>query len=279
MMSNSIMFASCPTLQLVTRLACRGIMAVEVNMVEYTTSQIAALGGVHPNTVRLYEKWGLLPTAERRSNNYRVFTERHAAQMRLVRTAFHVELLQSGLRREAVAAVKASAAGNLDEALDLARRYLEDIRQEKRTALGARTICRSWLGAAPKEDGVLLTRSEAAAAAGTTINAVRNWEMNGLLCVRRRQNGYRMYTGEDVRTLRVIRTLRTASYSLSAILRMFRARAAGADAMGALDTPDPDDDIVSACDRLISSLSEAETDAKAMIEAITAMRDLAQPST
>lgn len=103
--------------------------------------------------------------------------------------------------------------------------------------------------------------------------------MNGLLHVRRRQNGYHVYTGEDVRTLRVIRTLRAASYSLSAILRMLQAREAGTDAMGALDTPDPDDDIVSACDRLISSLSEAETDAEAMIEAITAMRGIAQPST
>lgn len=174
MMSRSIVFASRPTLQLVTRLARRGIMAVEVSMAEYTTSQIAAIGGAHPNTVRLYEKWGLLPAAERRPNNYRVFTERHAAQMRLVRTAFHVELLQSGLRQKAVAAVKASAVGDFDEAIDLARRYLGDIRREKRTALGARDICRSCLEAAPREDGVLLTRSEAAAAADTTIDAVRN---------------------------------------------------------------------------------------------------------
>lgn len=89
--------------------------------------------------------------------------------MRLVRTAFHVELLQSGLRREAVASVKASAAGHFDEALDLARQYLGNIRQEKRTALDARTICRSWLEAAPEEDGVLLARSETAAAAGTAV--------------------------------------------------------------------------------------------------------------
>ena len=39
----------------------------------YSTSQIAKLVGVHPNTVRMYEEWGLIETAKR----YEVFLTAH----------------------------------------------------------------------------------------------------------------------------------------------------------------------------------------------------------
>lgn len=69
-------------------------------MTTYKTSEIAKLLGVHPNTVRLYEKWRLIPPAERQPNGYRIFTNFHLAQGRLVRLAFQVEVLQNGLRKK-----------------------------------------------------------------------------------------------------------------------------------------------------------------------------------
>ncbi|MGN0762525.1 MAG: MerR family transcriptional regulator, partial [Aristaeellaceae bacterium] len=57
----------------------------EMQMKTYTTSEIARLQGIHPNTVRLYEAWRLIPQAERKANGYRVFTDVHLAQLRLVR--------------------------------------------------------------------------------------------------------------------------------------------------------------------------------------------------
>ena len=44
-------------------------------MITYKTAEVAAMTGIHPNTVRLYEKLKLIPKAERLSNGYRVFTE------------------------------------------------------------------------------------------------------------------------------------------------------------------------------------------------------------
>lgn len=43
-------------------------------MATYKTSEVAAIIGIHPNTVRLYEKLELIPKPERLSNGYRVFS-------------------------------------------------------------------------------------------------------------------------------------------------------------------------------------------------------------
>lgn len=36
-------------------------MNKEHNITTYSTSQIAKIIGLHPNTVRMYEEWGLMP--------------------------------------------------------------------------------------------------------------------------------------------------------------------------------------------------------------------------
>lgn len=56
-------------------------------MATYKTAEIAVMIGIHPNTVRLYESLELIPQPERLSNGYRVFTEFHIEQCRLVQLA------------------------------------------------------------------------------------------------------------------------------------------------------------------------------------------------
>ena len=68
----------------------------------YRTSEIAALIGIHPNTVRLYEQSDLIPRPERQSNGYRIFTDIHVEQFKLARLAFQIEVLQNGLRKKIV---------------------------------------------------------------------------------------------------------------------------------------------------------------------------------
>ena len=87
--------------------------------------------------------------------------------------------------------------------------------------------------------------------------------MNGLLSVKRRQNGYRVYTDSDIRRLRIIRSLRCANYSLAAILRLLHALSENpqTDLRQAINTPREDDDIISVCDRLLTSLRQAEQNA------------------
>ena len=106
------------------------------------------------------------------------------------------------------------------------------------------------------------------------MDALRNWEMNGLLTVKRKENGYRIYTDDDIKRLKVIRSLRCAGYSLEAILRMLQqlSQNPDADIKAALNTPRASDDIISACDQLILSLSAAEKNAVVLLQMLREMK-------
>ena len=232
----------------------------------YRTAEIARMIGIHPNTVRLYETLGLVSQPERRANGYRVFTELHLAQFRLARTALQVEVLQNGLRKNVIEIIKVSAAGRLDEALALTDRYLEKLKKERENAEEAIEIARRILSGKGEAKQPYLTRKETADDLHVTIDTLRNWEMNGLLSVRRKQNGYRVYSGEDLRRLKLIRTLRCANYSLAAILRMLSALSLnpGANLKRVIDTPGAEEEIISVCDRLITSLKAAQLNGNSM---------------
>ena len=98
--------------------------------------------------------------------------------------------------------------------------------------------------------------------------------MNGLLTVKRRQNGYRIYTNEDIQRLMIIRSLRCANYSLEAILHMLRqlSKNPNADIETSLNTPKQDSDIISVCDRLVISLSAAEENAYKILSMLQDMK-------
>ena len=100
----------------------------------YKTSEVAKIIGIHPNTVRMYEEWGLIPEAKRKPNGYRVFTDFHIEQLRLARIAFQIEVLQNGLRKKIVETVKISAKGDFDKALCLAEEYRNQIQKEQSNA-------------------------------------------------------------------------------------------------------------------------------------------------
>lgn len=68
----------------------------------YSTSEIAGIIGIHPNTVMLYEKWGYIAPVERRENGYRVYTDTHLEQMKLVRMALRSEMIKCYMRFERV---------------------------------------------------------------------------------------------------------------------------------------------------------------------------------
>ena len=107
------------------------------------------------------------------------------------------------------------------------------------------------------------------------MDTLRNWERNGLLQIKRKQNGYRIYTGDDMERLKMIRTLRLANYSLEAILRMLNALEHNpqVNLKQVLNTPQADTDIVSVCDRLLVSLKTAEENAKKMITILLDMKE------
>ena len=116
-----------------------------------------------------------------------MFTDFHIEQCRLIRTAFQVEVLQNGLRRKIIQAVKASATGDFDRAILLIQEYLRQIRQEQRNAEEAIALVGHLLshGAQPHTQG--LSRKEVSEALDISMDTLRNWERNGLLTVKRKK--------------------------------------------------------------------------------------------
>ncbi|MGN0572951.1 MAG: MerR family transcriptional regulator [Acutalibacteraceae bacterium] len=232
-------------------------------MATYRTSEVAAMVGIHPNTVRLYEELELIPKPERLPNGYRIFTDFHVEQCRLVRIAFQVEVLQNGLRKKITKMIKASANGDFDSAVSIIDEYIKQIEHERINAEEAIDIVNQLLSGGEQSQTQCLKRKEVSEALGISTDTLRNWEMNGLLTVKRKENGYRVYTESDIRRLKVIRSLRCANYSLEAVLRLLRQLSENpeADIRSTLNTPEQSEDIISVCDRLIVSLSDAEKNA------------------
>ncbi len=232
----------------------------------YTTSQVAKKVRVHPNTVRKYEDLGFISKPIRKENGYRVFTDLHLEQFKLARTAFQIEVLQNGLRKKAVSIVKLSALCEFDKAIGLTENYIFSVETEIENANEAVKMVKELLQGGNRKNSNTLKRKEVSDMLGITMDTLRNWEMNGLFKIKRRENGYRIYTDEDIRKLKIIRSLKCANYSLSAILRMMNAldKNAGVDINNVLNNPNPNEDIISVCDRLILSLGAAKQNAVAI---------------
>lgn len=245
-------------------------------MKTYKTSDIAQYAGIHPNTVRLYEELELIPKPERRENGYRIFTEFHIEQMKLTRTALKVEVLQNGLRKQAISIIKTSALRDFDKAIQLTKHYLQQIKQEQANAEEAIAITEKLLSGEDEENSAMvLTRKETAEYLQISMDTLRNWEMNGLLTIKRKQNGYRIYTEKDIRRLKMIRALRCGNYSLSAILRMLNSLSdtLAVDIRQVINTPEKGDDIVSVCDKLLTSLHFAEQNGRNLLEQLEKMKN------
>lgn len=242
----------------------------------YKTSEVADIIGIHPNTVRLYEELGLITRPDRQPNGYRIFTDLHIEQFKLARVAFKVEVLQNGLRKKVVEIVKATASCNFNKALCIANEYLTQLSKEQDNAEEAIESVNQFLCDNQITNDVLLKRKETADYLLISVDTLRNWEMNGLLTVKRKANGYRVYTQEDISRLKMIHCLRCANYSLESILRMLNALSdtKKINVREVLNTPRRNDDIISACDRLITSLHSARVNANVMISHIKRMKSI-----
>ena len=241
----------------------------------YKTAEVAAIIGIHPNTVRLYEKLNLIPKPERLPNGYRVFTEFHVKQCKLIRLAFQIEVLQNGLRKKIAQMLTVSATGDFDTAITITKEYLKQIKQERQNAEEAIEIVKDILSSEVRESSTQLKRKDVSELLDISMDTLRNWEMNGLLTVKRKDNGYRVYTDEDIQRLKIIRSLRCANYSLQAILRLLQqlSKNPNTNIRIVLNTPKQTDDIISVCDRFIISLLAAEKNANALSSMLHDMKE------
>ncbi len=247
----------------------------------YSVSEVASTVGIHPNTVRLYEELSFIAKPERKSNGYRVYTDLHLGQLKLARLALRAEILQHGLRKQALACIRLSANKQFGKAVEATQRYEDLINRELSHARSAILAVQSLLERDEKSDNRVLTRKAAAAYLGVTIDTLRNWELNGLLKVKRKKNGYRLYDGNDLKRLAIIRTLRSANYSLMAILRLLNhLDEQPCDSIEeVLNTPSGAEDINSVCDRLLVSLEATKTDIHQMRALLAVLQGISEPST
>jgi len=200
-----------------------------------------------------------LPPVLRQPNGYRVFTEAHSRQLLLIRTALKSEILHNNLRRAAVEIIRLSAASQFEAALIEARTYTKLIEQEIQACREAILLVHAFLADYQMDVSLELTRNQVAELLGVSADVLRNWELNGLVEVPRKANGYRIYTEKEISELKIIRTLRSAGFSLMSILRLMnQLRSHGdIDVETTLDTPGENEDIVSVADRLLTSLNIA----------------------
>jgi len=225
----------------------------------FRTAELARIAGVHPNTVRFYEDVGFLPPVFRQPNGYRVFTQAHLQQLLLIRTALKSEILHNDLRKAAIEIIRLSAASQFEAAFIKCKTYTQLIEKEIQACQEAIQLVHAFLADQQMDVFLELTRNQVAELLGLSVDVLRNWELNGLIEVPRKANGYRIYTEKEISELKIIRTLRSAGFSLMSILRLMnQLRSQGnIDVETTLDTPGDNEDIVSVADRLLTSLNIA----------------------
>jgi DNA-binding transcriptional MerR regulator len=236
----------------------------------FLTSEIANAVGIHPNTVRLYEKWGYLPPVTRTASGYRKFSEAHLEQVKLIRLLMNFTWMGGLIRKTAYEIVQCGAVGNFGGALETAFQLRVLIQFEQAQAEAAVDFLNSWA-----HGGVIESKDkprrigEAAKLLNVSSDRLRNWERNGLIEVPRNPlNGYRFYRTREIGRLRVIRTLSQARYSQMSILRMLMRLDQGEreDLRGVLDTPEQDEDVFFVTDQLLSTLSDLEGKSQQVID-------------
>jgi DNA-binding transcriptional MerR regulator len=237
------------------------------------TSDLARAVGVHPNTVRLYVEWGLLPPVERTPSGYRIFTQHHLDCLRLARMIYTAAYPGRGFRALGNKIIQRAVADDWMGALEMAHEHLLAVNAELEHANQAANLLEHWAQniTVDSEDETPLGIGEVSALLSVSVDVIRNAERNGLITVPRNSyNKYRLFRKQETERLRIIRMLSKAGYSHMAILRMFIELDQGntRDLKKVLDTPRADEDIFSAADRWLTTLREQKKLAQRVIQLI-----------
>jgi DNA-binding transcriptional MerR regulator len=244
------------------------------------TSDLARAVGIHPNTVRLYVDWGLIPPVERSSAGYRLFTQNHLDCLRLARMIYSSEYPGRALRASSNEIIQCAVADDWQGALEKAREHLALVKAELKHADTAANLLEHWAQNMDADSDAYensLSIGDVSKLLNASLDVIRNWERNGLITVPRNSyNGYRLFGKKEIERLRVIRMLSHAGYSHMAMLHMFIELDGGntRDLKKALDTPREGDDIFTAADHWLSTLHAQEKRAREVIEMIAGITRL-----
>ncbi|MBD3109198.1 MerR family transcriptional regulator [Bacillus sp. AGMB 02131] len=231
------------------------------------TSEIAELSQVHPNTVRLYEEWHYISPVPRKSNGYRIFSDLHLKQMKIARLAFKQEFIQNNLRKKATNIVRLSGREQFKESLQAAESYLTYLQTEYEYALKSIKTVKQLLQNKSTADKTYSHKS-VSVLLQLTEETLRNWERNHLYVVERNAQNRRIYTERDLQKLLVIRTLRSAHFSITSIAHLFRELEQSGkktDILQMLQTPTFSSEFFHVTDDLINQIQITMNDVKSII--------------
>ena len=95
-----------------------------------------------------------------------------------------------------------------------------------------------------------------------------------MISVKRKNNGYRVYSDDDIKRLKIICAFRCANYSIASILRLLGSfsRDPEINVREVIDTQGENNYIISACDNLLTSLNYTEQNAENMIVQLERMK-------
>ncbi|QIK70068.1 MerR family transcriptional regulator [Erysipelothrix sp. HDW6C] len=189
----------------------------------YRPIDIARKFNISTSTVRNYEEAMLIPASNRTSNGYRTYTEKHCNYLRCVLA------MQAGFGRdEIIDIVQLIHDKQVNNALlKCSEKQVKLIRELDHAQ---KTVKLFTSGHLYKDFKIkkLLTIQEASQLTDVIDTTIRHWEREGLLYpVRGKGNNYRLYDIEQITRILIIRTIKTATWSLDHVkdfLREFDAK-------------------------------------------------------
>lgn len=108
------------------------------------TSDLARAVGIHPNTVRRYADWGLIPPIERSPSGYRIFTQRHLDCLRLARMIYAAPYPGRGFRALGNEIIQRAVLEDWQGALEKAHDHLALVKAKLRQADTAANVLEHW---------------------------------------------------------------------------------------------------------------------------------------
>ncbi len=226
----------------------------------YKIGEISRLTGVKEGTVRFYEKCGFLEEVKRLPNGYRAFNDHHIFQVMVCDIVFD-SFVNSRIRKSSMKLIESARAWDSRSFADSLSEYKTIIRTDIRRTEKAINIALDW-NFDKTDDGKVYTKKQAAELVGTTPEAIRNWERNGLIP---QSEAYkkRYYSGAVLERMYVIRLLLDTGYSIMAILKFLNFMDTGKKKAAGKELTDPDGwDLQSKADYYLKALNKVLKDTK-----------------
>ena len=225
----------------------------------YKVGEISKLTGVKSGTIRFYEKCGFLKEVARLPNGYRTYDDQHVFQVLVCDKVFD-SFVNSRLRKSSMNLIQAARVWDSEAYAKSLAEYKSAIQTD--IARTQRAI-EYALDRKPstEDDGTQYTKKQAAELVGTTPEAIRNWERNGLI-PQSKAYSKRYYDKATLERMFVIRLLLDNGYGIMAILKFLRKMDEGDPKQAAKELIDPEgEDLQSKADYYLKALHKVLSDA------------------